>query len=257
MKFTGTLTDVPTAFTEGELTAISACGAPNDLPEYEEEEQKAIKEEHSGIQVFLIEDEEQTRVSMRKALRSQDGIDIYSEATNAETGLVLLQSVAGGDVALVDMSLPDKNGVELTKYFREIQETSENPELKLCILIDPDHEEEIFAALAAGAESYCFKNAPLEQLAEAIKLTNAGWFYLDPKMAQRILIKVQDFPLETILTERELAILRLIAEEKSYQAIALSLGITVGMVKTQIGNILNRLYLSELIQNSVQTLHLV
>ncbi len=257
VKFMGTLTDVPTAFTEGELTALSACSAPNNLSESEEEGQKVSQVEHSGIQVFLIEDEEQTRVSMRKALRSQDGIDIYSEATNAETGLVLLQSVAGGDVALVDMSLPDKNGVELTKDFREIQETSENPELKLCILIAPEREEEIFAALAAGAESYCLKNAPLEQLAEAIKLTHAGWFYLDPKIAQKILIKVKDLPIEAILTQRELAILGLIAEEKSAQAIASSLGITVGMVKTQIGKILNRLDLSELIQNSVKALHLV
>ncbi len=257
VKFTGTLTDVPTAFTEGELTAISACGAPNNLSESEQEEQKVSQLEHSGIQVFLIEDEEQTRVSMRKALRAHDGIDIYSEATNAETGLVLLQSVAGGDVALVDMSLPDKNGVELTKDFREIQETSENPALKLCILIDPEREEEIFAALASGAESYCFKSAPVEQLAEAIKLTHAGWFYLDPQIAQKILIKLKDVPVQAILTQRELEVLGLIAEEVSYEAIASSLGITVGMVKTQIGNILNRLYLSELIQNSVKALHLV
>ncbi len=257
VKFTGTLTDVPTAFTEGELTAISACGAPNNLPESEQEGQKLSQLEHSGIQVFLIEDEEQIRVGMRKALRAYDGIDIYSEATNAETGLVLLQSVAGGDVALVDMSLPDKNGVELTKDFREIQETCENPGLKLCILIDPEREEEIFAALASGAESYCFKNAPVEQLAEAIQLTHAGWFYLDPQIAQKILIKVKDVPTEAILTHGELEVLALIAEEASYEAIASSLGITVGMVKTQIGNILNRLYLSDLIQNSVKALHLV
>ena len=130
-----------------------------------------------------------------------------------------------------------------------------HPTLKLCILVDPERESEIFAALAAGAESYCFKNAPLEQLAEAIQLTHTGWFDLDPKMAQRILIKVKDLPIEAILTQQELVILGLIAEEASYEAIASSLGITIGMVKTQIGKILNRLYLSELIQNSVKTLH--
>jgi anaerobic magnesium-protoporphyrin IX monomethyl ester cyclase len=257
VKFTGTLTEVPTAFIEGEITAISACGAPNDLPEYQEEKEGVSLVEHNGIQVFLIEDEEQTRVSLRTALRSQDGLDIYSEATNAETGLVLLQSVAGGDVALVDMSLPDKDGVELVKDFREIQESSENSNLKICMLIDPNVEEEIFAALASGAESYCFKNAPLAQLTEAIKLTHQGWFYLDPKIAQKILIKVKAPPVEAILTEGELQVLALIAEEVSYEEIASSLGITVERVKTQIGNIFNRLYLSDLIQNSVKALYLV
>ena len=95
----------------------------------------------------------------------------------------------------------------------------------------------------------------VEQLVEAIQLTHTGRSYLDPKMAQRILIKVKDIPIEAILTQQELVILELIAEEASYEAISSSLGITIGMVKTQIGKILNRLYLSELIQNSVKTLH--
>ncbi|MGK7878100.1 MAG: magnesium-protoporphyrin IX monomethyl ester anaerobic oxidative cyclase [Xenococcaceae cyanobacterium] len=256
VKFTGTLTDVPTAFTEGVPTALSACGAPNDLPEYQEEEQKVTQEEHSGIQVFLIEDDEPTRVRMRKALRAQEGIEVYSEATNAETGLVLLKSVAGGDVALVDLSLPDKNAVELTKEFREIQETSDNPKLKVCILIEPGNQEEMFAALAAGAESYCLKSAPIAQLTEAIRLTHAGQSYLDPKIARTILPFVEDTQPEAILTGRELEVLALVAAEASYEAIAQKFGITVGMVKTHIGNILNRLYISDLIQNSVKALRL-
>ncbi len=230
---------------------ISACGAPNDLPEYQPEQQL---EEHSDIQVFLIEDDEQTRVNLRQALREQEGIDIYSEATNAETGLVLLTSVAGADVALVDMSLPDKNAVELTKEFRQIQAKSDNPHLKLCILVEPDNQEQIFAALGAQAQSYCLKNAPVEELTQAIRLTHTGQFYLDPQIARLLLPKIQDSQPELILTQPELQVLTLIAAAASYEAIAQKLNITIDNVKVHISNILNRLYISDLIQDALKVL---
>lgn len=232
---------------------ISACGAPNDLPEYAP---TATEVPHSDIQVFLIEDDEPTRVELRKALRSQPRIDVYSEATNAETGLVLLTSVAGGDVALIDLSLPDKNGVELARSFRQVRETSDNPKLKLCILLESDREEEILTALAAEAESYCLKNAPIEQLAEAIRQTHAGQFYLDPAIASKILVQVQNYQGEAILTQRELEVLELIAKGANDEAIASSLGMTIATVKTHISNILNRLYISDLIQKSVKAVSL-
>ena len=110
--------------------------------------------------------------------------------------------------------------------------------------------------MAAGAESYCLKNAPIEQLVEAIRVTYAGQFYLDPKIARMVLLKVKETQPEAILTEREQEVLALIAAETSYQAIAQKLGITVELVKTHISNILNRLYVSDLIQNSVKALNL-
>ncbi|MDJ0736375.1 MAG: response regulator transcription factor [Nostocaceae cyanobacterium] len=206
------------------------------------------------MQVFLIEDDEQTRVNLRQALREQEGIDIYSEATNAETGLVLLTSVAGADVALVDMSLPDKNAVELTKEFRQIQAKSDNPHLKLCILVEPDNQEQIFAALGAQAQSYCLKNAPVEELTQAIRLTHTGQFYLDPQIARLLLPKIQDSQPELILTQPELQVLTLIAAAASYEAIAQKLNITIDNVKVHISNILNRLYISDLIQDALKVL---
>ncbi len=242
VNFAGTLTETTPVI-------ISACGAPN-LPTYQPEEH------HNDIQVFLIVSDEQKRIGLRKALRAQTGIDIYSEATNAETGLVLLTSVAGADVALIDFNLPDKNALELTRKFREIQEQSDNPQLKLCLLLEPDSETEILAALATGAESYLLKNASIEQLAEAIRLTQADYLYLDPVIANLILEKVKQPQHEAILTEAELAVLELIAIGTDYDAVASSLGITFDLVKTQISNIINRLYISKLTQNSVKALNL-
>lgn len=231
---------------------ISACGAPSDLPEYQP---TVVEEQHSGIQVFLIEDEESTRVALRQALRSQPGIDVYSEATNAETGLVLLTSVTGGDVALVDLSLPDKNGVEVAQEFRQVRETSDNPNLKLCLLLSSDRPEEILAALAAGAESYCLKTAPIERLAEAIRRTHAGYFYLDPAIALQLLSLVRERESEAILTQPELEVLASLAAGSTDEAIAQNLGTDVGLVKNHIGNILNRLYVSDWVQHPVKTLH--
>ncbi len=244
VNFAGTLTETTP-------TTISACGAPNDLPAYQPEEQ------HSDIQVFLIVSDEQTRVGLRKALRAQTGIDVYSEATNAETGLVLLNSVAGADVALIALNLPDKNAVELTREFREIQAQSDNPRLKLGILLEPDREAEILAALAAGAESYILNNTPIEQLAEAISLTQAGYLYLDPVIASLILEKVKQLQHEAILTAAELAVLELIALGTDYEAVASSLQIELETVNTYIANIINRVCISDLTQNSVKALNLV
>ena len=236
VNFTGTLKETTPA-------NISACGAPNDLPEYQPEEQ------HSDIQVFLIVSDEQTRVGLRKALRAETGIDIYSEATNAETGLVLLTSVAGADVCLVDLNLSDKNALELIGEFRKIQAQSDNPGLKLCILLEADQEAEIWTALAAGAESYILKNAPIEQLAEAIRLTHAGYLYLDRAIASLILAKVKQLQPEAILTEAELAVLELIAIGTDYQAIASSLDIQLETFNTCTANIIDQLNFSKLTQN--------
>jgi anaerobic magnesium-protoporphyrin IX monomethyl ester cyclase len=154
---------------------ISACGAPSNVTEsFPVGNAILMTEEHCDIQVFLIEDDEDTRISLRQSLRDQEGIDIYSEATNAETGLVLLTSIAGADVALIDMSLPDRDTLELIQEFQKIQGESDNPNLKICLLVEPNTEEQILANLTKLNLPYCFKNAPIEQLTEAIKTAHVG-----------------------------------------------------------------------------------
>ena len=99
--------------------------------------------------------------------------------------------------------------------------------------------------MSAGAESYILNNAPIDQLAEAIRLTQAGYFYLDLAIASLILEKVKQLQPEAIIIAAELAVLELIVIGTDYSAIASSLGITFDLVKTQISNIINRLYISK------------
>lgn len=228
---------------------IAACGAPNDLPEYHEETIIIDNE----IQVVLIEDEEATRVSLREGLRQQEGMQIYSEATNGETGLVLLTSV-GGNVAVIDFTLPDMDGIELTEKFRQIQDGCDNSQMKIIILTDADNELQIMAAFASGAESYALKNAPLPQLARAIKMTYEGQLYLDPAIAALILSKLETTIPEALLTGEETQVLRLLAEAMTYEQISEQLGLTTEGVKIQVGNIFNRLYTCDFVQKAVQSI---
>jgi anaerobic magnesium-protoporphyrin IX monomethyl ester cyclase len=182
--------DVTFTGTVATSAPVLACGAPNDLPSYIEDSVPSSPDNgegtHRDIQVFLIEDEEQVRVRMRQALRSQAGIDIYSEATNADTGLVLLQSVRGGDVALVDASLPDKSVRELVQEFRQVQADSDNPDLKICILLESEQEFERTMTGDTEVEGYCLKHAPIEQIVEMIRVVHEGHVYLDPCLSPAV-----------------------------------------------------------------------
>jgi anaerobic magnesium-protoporphyrin IX monomethyl ester cyclase len=135
----------------------------------------------ADIQLVLIEADEQTRLELRKALRAQVGMEVASEATNAETGLVLLESI-DVDVAVMDGTLPDLDLATFLQRARELQADSCVTPSKFLALITPDQVVAFSRLQGAGAESYCLKTAPVEQLAEAVRQTYAGQTYLDPQL---------------------------------------------------------------------------
>jgi NarL family two-component system response regulator LiaR len=230
----------------------------------------------SEIYVALIEDHDLTRVGMRTALQQQQGVKVVGEAANAAEGLELLQS-SKPDVAIVDIGLPDMDGVELTRRFRDFQATSEETKTKVLILTLNDNEEVVLAAFAAGADSYCMKDVSLDKLMEALQVTHEGNSWIDPAIARIVLSQArQPQPaaveveptvainaaapeynqiLETYpLTERELEVLELIVAGCSNAAIADRLYITVGTVKTHVRNILNKLCADDRTQAAVRAL---
>jgi len=119
---------------------------------------------------------------MRAALRSQPGIEVASEATNGETGLVLLESI-DVDVAVVDASLPDMSLVEFAQKMKEVQAESYVIQSKLLILLNSTDPAAVQVARGAEAQGYCLKQAAIEQIAEAVKVVYAGEQYLDPAIA--------------------------------------------------------------------------
>lgn len=230
------------------------------------------------IRIALIEDHDLTRVGIRTALLQKEEIEVVGEAANATEGLNMLKKVQP-DIAIVDIGLPDKDGIELTK---ELKSTSNGADLptKVLILTLRDNKEAVLAAFAAGADSYCMKDIKFDNLLEAVKVTYNGNAWIDPAIARIVLQQAQQQPpksdtttveakksithpqtednLDTInpytLTERELEVLQLIVEGCSNAVIAERLYITVGTVKTHVRNILNKLCADDRTQAAVRAL---
>ncbi|KAM3101835.1 response regulator [Phormidesmis sp. 146-12] len=229
------------------------------------------------IRITLIEDHDLTRVGMRTALQQRPGFKVVGEAANGTEGLKLLTN-AKPDVAIVDIGLPDIDGIELTRRFRQSQTLEDEPYTKVLILTLQDNEDVVLAAFAAGADSYCMKDVSLDQLVEALRVTQEGNSWIDPAIARVVLRQTRDtqdgngatventvmisaaepeynqiieaYP----LTERELEVLQLIVDGCSNATIAEKLYITVGTVKTHVRNILNKLCADDRTQAAVRAL---
>lgn len=238
----------------------------------------------NDIRVTLIEDHDLTRVGLRTALQQRGGVQVIGEAANGTEGLKLLET-SKPDVAIVDIGLPDIDGIELTRRFKQFQHEAENGELsdtKVMILTMQDNEDAVLAAFAAGADSYCMKDVHLDRLLEALQVTNEGNSWIDPSIARIVLqqnrptqpmadISGGGVDLNTVaigaadpeynqmieaypLTERELEVLELIVAGCSNATIAEKLYITVGTVKTHVRNILNKLCADDRTQAAVRAL---
>lgn len=230
------------------------------------------------IRVVLIEDHDLTRVGIKIALQQKEEIEVVGEAANAADGIRLLKSIQP-DIAIIDIGLPDKDGIELTREVKAFT-NGEDSGVKVLILTLRDNKEAVLAAFAAGADSYCMKDIKFDNLPEAVRVTYNGNAWIDPAIARIVLQQAQQNPLKLegttenkvsvpslenngteediidpyILTERELEVLQLIVEGCSNAVIAERLYITVGTVKTHVRNILNKLCADDRTQAAVRAL---
>jgi DNA-binding NarL/FixJ family response regulator len=230
----------------------------------------------SDIGIVLIEDHDLTRLGLRTALQRQSGIQVVGEAGNATQGLTLLKDKQP-DVAVVDIGLPDMDGIELTRLFKQFQTEIGDASTKVLMLTMYDSEDSVLAAFAAGANSYCMKDLSIERLVEAIQSTAEGNSWIDPTIANIVLNQMRKpiavdptqpkmITIEAVepayeeildnvqLTERELEILQLIVEGNSNNAIAEVLFISLGTVKTHVRNILSKLCADDRTQAAVLAL---
>ncbi len=236
----------------------------------------------SRIRVVLIEDHDLTRIGLVAALEQVEGIEVVGDAANARRGLQVLAATQP-DVAIVDIGLPDMDGIELTQRFKQSQEGSPNPKTKVLILTMHKSEDSVLGAFAAGADSYSLKDVSLENLVQALRLTNEGDSWIDPAIARVVLQQARKIELgepnqspeeeppstrvidslepeyqqmlETYpLTDRELEVLELIVAGCNNAQIADKLYITIGTVKTHVRNILNKLCVDDRTQAAVRAL---
>src|SRR3954454_14749505 len=160
--------------------------------------------------VFLLDDHEIVRRGVRDLLDVGDDIEVVGEAGTAEDALVRIPATMP-DVAIIDMRLPDGNGVEVCREVR-----SRHPEVQCVVLTSFADDEALFDSIMAGAAGYLLKQIKGNDLVDAIRRVAAGQSLLDPSVTERVLERLRNGPVEderlARLTDQERKILDLIAE---------------------------------------------
>jgi NarL family two-component system response regulator LiaR len=191
--------------------------------------------------VVIVEDHALVRAGLRTSLEAA-GIDVIAEAADGIAGFDTVVACRP-DVAVIDLGLPGKDGIALTRDLKALPDAP-----RIVILTMHELDDEVLAALAAGAEAYCVKASDPSVVIDAIKAVAAGGAYFDPRIAHVILRKLggtQTQPTRSPLTQRETDILRLIADGIGNAEIGDRLHISLGTVKGHVADILAKLSASD------------
>ncbi|MEM8860808.1 MAG: response regulator transcription factor [Chloroflexota bacterium] len=206
-----------------------------------------------NVRVLLADDQQLIRDGIESLLNLQPGIEVIGAAENGADACVKAADLQP-DLILMDIRMPGMDGIEATG-----QITAKHPGIRILMLTTFDDEDYIVRALRAGACGYLLKNLPAVDLAQAIKLANAGIFQLAPSIAGKLVGNFNQIQpkveapsaVEIDLTKRELEVLKCLAEGDTNREIADKLVISMGTVKSHVSNILSRLELRDRIQAAI------
>ena len=202
------------------------------------------------ITVLIVDDHELVREGVRSFLDSQQDITVVSDASTGRDAIQLAAEHIP-DVVLMDLIMPQMDGVEATRQLKQI-----SPRSHIVILTSYHDDEHIFPALRAGARSYVLKNLRPAELADAVRRAAKGEAVLHPKIATRVIQELHgarehNSDAFSDLTGRELEILKLIAQGENNADISKTLSITERTVKGHVSNILSKLHLRDRTQAAV------
>jgi DNA-binding NarL/FixJ family response regulator len=195
--------------------------------------------------VLLVDDHPMVRRGLRGFLELFDDLEVVGEAGDGVTALALAATTAP-DVVVMDLRLPRLDGIEATRELRARQ-----PGVEVVALTGTVDEEQVMAAIQAGAAGFVLKDAEADDIAAAIRAARAGELYLDPAVAGIVARQLRG-PIgrqgpssdEHSLTPRERDVLALVAQGLANRAIGDALGITERTARTHVSNILAKLGLA-------------
>jgi two-component system response regulator NreC len=202
-----------------------------------------MAEEHK-VRVVLIDDHDLLRRGIKTMLESESDIEVVGEADDGTRALALVEETVP-DVVIIDVVMPNKDGIEAT---REIKDAF--PKVGVVVLSGHDEQQFVFDALKAGASGYLLKTAELDEVVTTVKSVAQGEGKLDPSLAFQVLSEFQSYQTADVsdvyqpLTPREREILKLMSEGLPNKTIASRLQISERTVTTHVANIYSKLHVN-------------
>src|ERR671919_1598205 len=199
-----------------------------------------------SLRVLIVDDHALFRKCLQLVLDKEPDIDVVGEGSDGQEAVDKAQELMP-DVVLMDVRMPRRSGIEATTQIRDLL-----PHAKILMLTISDDEADLYDAIKAGAAGYLLKEIPIEEVADAIRSVWAGQSRISPSMASKLLTEFAAISKEADerpqmpapkLTDREMEVLRLVAQGLNNRDIAKELFISENTVKNHIRNILEKLHL--------------
>ncbi|MDR4925008.1 response regulator transcription factor [Peribacillus simplex] len=190
------------------------------------------------IKVLFVDDHEMVRIGVSAYLSAQSDIEVIGEADNGLKAVELAMELRP-DIILMDLVMPEMDGIEATKRIIESW-----PEAKIIIVTSFLDDEKVYPALEAGATSYMLKTSKASEIARAVRSTFQGQSVLEPEVTGKMMEKLRRPKITQLhdqLTNREMEILLLMTQGKTNQEIADELYIALKTAKVHVSNILSKL----------------
>jgi NarL family two-component system response regulator LiaR len=206
----------------------------------------------NSIRVLIAEDHAIVRKGVRTLLSLEKDIEVIGEATNGREAVEQV-GILNPDVILMDLVMPELDGIQAIQQIK-----INHPDVKVLVLTSFATDDKIFPAIKAGALGYLLKDSDPADLVTAIRQVNAGECSLHPIIARKVLQELNLSPKHSTasqsLTEREVEVLRMVAQGKSNRQIAKELVISLGTVRAHLSNILGKLHLASRTQATLYAL---
>jgi two-component system, NarL family, response regulator LiaR len=203
------------------------------------------------IRVLIADDHQVVRQGLRGFLELQEDIELVSEAEDGISAVNMAKQYAP-DVVLMDLVMPKLDGIEAISQIK-----ANNPNTKVIALTSFTDDDKVFPAIQAGASSYLLKDITPSNLVEAIRAVHRGESRLHPDITRKLMEQIAHSvsPVHSLhpddLTEREIGVIRLVAQGRNNHDIAQELVISEKTVKTHISNILSKLHLEDRTQLAI------